>query len=573
MSRSSFTNAFVLSLAFISLLAAWEITSNHYASLQFLLPAPTKIAAVLWEHADRFQVNAFATFKEMVGGFALAFVVSFPLAWLMAYYGPLRAILQPVFVAVQCIPMFALAPLMVLWFGWSFIAVAVPTALMIFFPLTINIYQGICSTPRSLLEFFRLHEATATQIFFKLQLPWALPHIFAGFRISVAMAGIGAVAGEWAGAQQGLGILMLESRRAADMEMMFGAMVWITCMSLFFYGLVVYFERIIEHRQNRSRAVGGLVSGLIFFCLFCGSCHQSPSPLKETTLLLDWLPNPNHLPLYAGVEQGFFEEEGIRLKILKVPDPSHAIQYLASKQVGLCLTYMPSTLLAMSRGAPVLPIGIVIQEPLNCIIYRTGEGIVTPKDLNDKIIGYSVDGFQTRFLETMLKNQKIVPERLYNVSFDLVGMLATHHVDAIYGAYWNIEMESLRSHGTDTGYFSMHDFNVPSYYELLVLALKDTPEANPDFISSFQRAFQKSIDYAKDHPQEAFDDYIKSNPDKSLKTRKWEWQAWLKTIPVLPDNQHIDPIKWNAFVDWLISQKLISDEARNRLSVASKPRV
>ena len=124
--------------------------------------------------------------------------------------------------------MFALAPLMVFWFGWSYKAIVIPTALMLFFPLTMSIYHGFLSIPRDLLDYFTLHQATPWQLFSKLELPWALPHIIAGLRITVAIAGMGAVAGEWAGGQAGLGLLMLESRRGVDLEMTFAALFCLT---------------------------------------------------------------------------------------------------------------------------------------------------------------------------------------------------------------------------------------------------------------------------------------------------------------------------------------------------------
>jgi NitT/TauT family transport system substrate-binding protein len=242
----------VMSGVLLLVLSVWEWFSSHHEMLQFVLPSPSTISYSLWEHADRFRFHTFATFKEMMGGVLIAFIVAFPLAWLMAHYGALRGAFQTVFVITQCVPMFALAPLMVLWFGWSYTAILVPTALMIFFPLAMNIYQGICATPKHLLDFFKLHQATPWQVFFKLQLPWGLPHIFAGLRIALAFAGIGAVAGEWAGAQEGLGILMLESRRAADIEMMFGALVCLTVLSLVFYAGAIFLEKLMINYQRRD---------------------------------------------------------------------------------------------------------------------------------------------------------------------------------------------------------------------------------------------------------------------------------------------------------------------------------
>lgn len=547
----------IIIFVFAAFFCVWESLSQSYERLQFILPAPSKIALVLWEHEDRFRFHTFATFKEMLGGFAIAFFIAFPLAWLMALFGPLRAIFQPIFIAIQCVPIFALAPLMVLWFGWSYIAIIIPTALMIFFPLAMSIYQGLCATPKHLLDFFKIHQATSWQIFYKLQLPWGIPHIFSGFRIAVALAGIGAVAGEWAGAQEGLGLLMLESRRAADVEMMFGALACVTALSLALYACAILMEKKVGRRHRKTgMMIKHGVALLLFAMIFCG-CDKKNEDLRETTLILDWLPNPNHVAIYAGMDQGIFQAHGINLKVLKVIDPSDSIPYLVSQQVDLCLTYMPHTIQAISRGADVGPVGVLIKEPLNSLIFRKNEGISNLQDLNGAIVGYCVDGYQTGFLQAMLKNRDVGPKEWRNVSFDLVSTLGTRQVDVLYGAYWNIECENLRNWGIETDYFPLSDFGVPPYYELIFLARNQSKHASPEFVARFQKALQESIDYSVAYPDEAFESYLKVNPDKGLKTRQWEQKAWIKTLPTLADNQKMEISLWNTFVDWLVDKQLL----------------
>lgn len=547
--------------AFIALFAVWEFFASSHEGLHFILPTPSRIGITIWENVPRLHYHALVTLKEMGGGFALATLTAFPLAWMMAAIGPLRSFLQPFFVAIQCIPMFALAPLMVLWFGWSYTAIIVPTALMIFFPLTIAIYQGLCATPANLLEFFRQHSATPWQVFYKLQLPWAMPHLFTGFRIAVALAGIGAVAGEWAGAQEGLGLLMLESRRAADVEMMFAALSCVTFVSLALYAAVLFLEKNVGRRYYRPQ-LGKAVSCFVLLSLIFTGCQPSAPQPKVTTLVLDWLPNPNHVALYAGMEKGFFAEQGINLKILKVVDPSDTVPFLTSRQADLCLTYMPHTMKALSRGAVVVPIGILIEQPLNALIYRKNENIHSPKDLNGLIVGYCVDGYEAGFLKTMFKHSGVEPSAWRNVNFDLVSTLATRQVDVVYGAYWNIEIENLRAGGIETAYFPLSDFGVPPYYELIFLARKQSVEAGPEFMNSFQKAMQNSINFSKENPEIAFDIYLKANPDKGQKTQRWERAAWEKTIPALARQQSIDIGIWNSFAEWLVAEKLLQENAR-----------
>lgn len=506
----------------------------------------------------------------MLGGFALAFMAAFPLAWLMVTIKTLRNILQPIFVLIQCIPMFALAPLMIIWFDWSYTAIVIPTALMIFFPLTMNIYQGFHTVPTYFIDYFRINQATTWQIFFKLRLPWALPHIFAGFRITAAIAGIGAVAGEWAGAQAGLGMLMLESRRGADLEMMFGALFCLAVVSLALYVIAAVCEHLVTSRKFKRphpHFINACIIGILFTLT---SCHSSSNESTSTRIALDWLPNPNHVTLYAGIEKGFFANHDIDLKIMKLHDPGDAIPLLTSGQVELLLTYMPHTMRAMGHGAAVKPIGVLINETLNSLIFLKELGIRSPKDLNGKIIGYCIDGYDTAFLDAVLKINGIIPKEKRNISFDLISTLGAKRVDAIYGAYWNIESENLRAFGVDTEHYRLDELGVPKHYELIIVARNPSFESSDEFSERFKKAMQESIAFSVANPDEAFELYIKANPDKSERTRAWEYDSWQKTMPILAKSQEIDPVIWNSYADWLLDQAILPKTANLELLKINK---
>lgn len=549
----------VISLIFIILLLVWEGLSARNQTIAFILPAPSQVFERLWQKSDRFLFHSRITVQEMVAGFLIAFAVAFPLAWVMDLFQSARDFFQPLFIIIQCIPMFTLAPIMIIWFGWSFVAIVIPTALMIFFPLTMNIYQGLRSTPQDLIDYFLINQATPWQLFFKLKLPWALPHIFGGFRIAAAIAGIAAVAGEWAGAQAGLGVLMAESRRDVDLETNFAALFCLVIISYSLYGLIVGCEYVVSQRKpvrllikKLARKKSFQLTSLILFVSGLGlvGC-QHKEGTSEVRLILDWLPNPNHIPLYVGLNKGYFKEQGIDLTIQKLPDSGHTIPYLTSGQCELALSYMPHTIRAKNKGAAVEPIAILIQEPLNAIIYREDGTIRVPADLTGKMIGYCNGGKDTLFLDELFSHDHIQPSEKRYVGFDLVACLGTNKVDAIYGAYWNIETEHLRSLGIQTNYFKLKEFGVPNYYELIVLAKHGSKECDPLFIELFRAALQQSIDYAKKHTDEAFAIYMQYQQDKSAKTEGWEREAWNKTLPTLAESQESSQETWETFADWL----------------------
>jgi NitT/TauT family transport system substrate-binding protein len=490
----------------------------------------------------------------------------------MMRYQSSRSLLQPLFIVIQCLPMFTLAPIMVIWFGWSFTAIVIPTALMIFFPLTLNIYQGLRSTPKDLLEFFQTNQATSWQTFFKLRLPWAVPHIFAGFRISSAIAGVGAVAGEWAGAQNGLGMLMLESRRNTDLEVTFGALFCLTIISTILYGAILYCEKIalpprtwkftlkelspkpIRIKKKRL-ALPFFIFAVLLFTLF--GCQKKEA--KSTRLLLDWLPNPNHIPLYVGLEKKFFQEEGIDLVIQKMQDNGGGISYLTSRQADLLVNHMPGVLKACARGADLKLVGILIKEPLSGFIYRQKIEIKKPEDLTGYTLGYCLGGPDTSFLDFLLEQGKIKPGGRKNVSVDLISPMGTQSVDFIFGGFWNIEPAQLRSLGVQTSYFPIQQFGVPKYYEMIILANNHTPESSPAFAQSFQRALHKSIQFCQSNPDEAFLCYQLHNPDRRAKTLAWEKEAWEVTCPLLADNQEIEIQLLEDFKSWMEDRGILTD--------------
>jgi len=538
---------FITATFFILLCCFWELTSQYFVQYRFILPPLSVVLQTMWQHSDLFLINTKVTLREMAGGFLLALVVAFPLAWTMYLSRFAKSILHPLFVIFQSIPMFTLAPIMVLWFGWSYIAIVVPTALMIFLPLTMNIYQGLISTPKYLLEYFRINQATQWQTFFKLQLPWSLPHIFAGFRISAAFAGIGAIAGEWAGAQTGLGILMLKSRRATDLEITFGALLCLVMISMGLYGVIAYAEsRYKKHLPMKFFSAFSVFS-LICMVTFISTPIKSIHDIKtqNVRLLLDWLPNSNHVPLYLGIEKKIFAKHYLNLEIIEIGDPSDTIPYITSEKVDLALFYMPDVIKANRKGADLHIHGVLMAQPLNSFIFRADKAIHTPKDLSGLVIGYSIAGGDPLTLIRLLKENQIHPKELRNVNFDLVTLLGTDQVDVIYGAFWNIESEHLRSLGIHTRHFDVSELGHPPYSELVFVGKKNA------FQERFQSALQESIAYCKAHPEEAFALYANCHNDKSAKTLQWEKEAWLKTLPLLADEQKVSQKEEDLLIRWL----------------------
>jgi len=219
---------------------------------------------------------------------------------------------------------------------------------------------------------------------------------------------------------------------------------------------------------------------------------------------------------------------------------------------------MPGTLKACERGAKLKIVGLLIKEPLCGLTYRVDPSIQQPCDLSGKIFGYCIGVPDIDFLNFLLAQGNIRPREKKNVSVDLVSAMATYNVDFIYGGFWNIEPAQLRALGMETDTFKIQEFGVPLYYEMIILANAGSLQASSGFVSHFQKALQRSLDFCITYPEEAFACFLKHNLDRRPKTIAWQKEAWDLTLPLLAKDQIIDYESVKQFYSWQLAQGVIS---------------
>jgi NitT/TauT family transport system substrate-binding protein len=313
----------------------------------------------------------------------------------------------------------------------------------------------------------------------------------------------------------------------------------------------------IERFLKKPRKISSFLKTILLFGLIgLLGCSDLKKENNQTTLLLDWFANPNHVPIYAGISKGFFQEENISLNIKKIFDPSDSIPYLTSNQTDLAIYYMPQTIRAQSKGANLKVIGSLIDKPLNCILYRKDSSINTIEDLEGKTIGYAMASLNTLQLQKLCIEKKITPKETICLSTDLVAAISTGRVDATLGCYKNIESQQLLAMGVETGSFPIQILGIPEFEELVILA-NSIKGQDKNFITRFKRAMQKSIDFCKNNPQEAFELYTHQNPDKMQNTISWEEKAWQLTYPLFSISQDFNKNKWQDFSNWMFNNGLI----------------
>jgi ABC-type nitrate/sulfonate/bicarbonate transport system permease component len=224
-------------------LLAWQAATWIWSLPKWLLPSPWQIVMAAVDARDLLGTHTWQTLQETLWGLALSLVAGLLFAIAIDFSAILRRALYPLLVASQTVPIIAIAPLLIIWFGYGMLPKVIVVALVCFFPITVNTAAGLQSADPDLIALLRAMGASRRQIFFKVRLPGALPAFFSGLRIAVTYSVIGAIIGEWVGASYGLGIFMTRSANAFLTERVFAAIAITSLLSIALFLIVAVLER------------------------------------------------------------------------------------------------------------------------------------------------------------------------------------------------------------------------------------------------------------------------------------------------------------------------------------------
>ena len=225
-------------LFFIVFAVVWEKAVDIFRIKPYLLPPLSKVATAMWDNRFLLLKEAWVTVEEVLAGFAFAVVGGVVLGLLLHAIPVVRRTLYPAIVVFQGLPKIALAPLMVVWFGYGTTSKILMAFLFAFFPVVISTMGGLAGTPQHLIEHFKAIRASQWTTFRRLQVPAALPSILDGCRSAMPLAVIGAIVGEFVGSERGLGHLILEANANGRTDLLFGALVAISVVAGILYLLV-----------------------------------------------------------------------------------------------------------------------------------------------------------------------------------------------------------------------------------------------------------------------------------------------------------------------------------------------
>lgn len=216
----------------LGVLALWQLAVSLHLLPIFVLPSPLGVLSALHSNAALLLTNGLITGAEVAAGLLLGLGLGIASAIALLLLPALRPTLQPVLTASQAVPVFVLAPVLTIWFGYGPAPKIAMTVLLVYFPVASGFLDGLLATPTADLDLALIAKAGRWRSFRWLRLPHALPHLAAALRIAVTYAPTGAVIGEWVGASQGLGYLMLMANARSRVDLMFAALLGIVALTL-----------------------------------------------------------------------------------------------------------------------------------------------------------------------------------------------------------------------------------------------------------------------------------------------------------------------------------------------------
>ena len=237
----------------------WEGLVRGFDVPRWLLPPPSVIGAEIVERRGLLLSHTLVTAEEVFAGFAVALAAGVLLATGIAYSRLLERTVYPFVIASQTIPIIAIAPLLLVWIGYGIQPKIVVVALISFFPIVVNMVDGLRSVDADTVRMLRTLGASRWQVFRLLQVPTSLPYLFSGAKVAIAVAVIGAVIGEWVGASAGLGYLMVQAAPRFQTPLVFAAIIVLSVIGVALFGLVSLLERRAlpwHHTARRESALG-----------------------------------------------------------------------------------------------------------------------------------------------------------------------------------------------------------------------------------------------------------------------------------------------------------------------------
>lgn len=278
---------------------------------------------------------------------------------------------------------------------------------------------------------------------------------------------------------------------------------------------------------------------------------------QKLTVMLDWFVNPDHAPLVVAVEKGFFAAQGLDVELIAPADPNDPPKLAAAGKIDIAISYQPQLHLYVNQGLPLKRFGTLIATPLNSVVVLKDSPIKSIADLRGRKIGYSVGGFEDALLKALLARHgiKLDEVTLVNVNFSLSPSLISGQVDAVIGAFRNFELNQMDLVNKPGRAFYLEEEGIPAYDELIMVTNRD--KLNDPRLRGFLRAVEQATQFILNHPQEAWELFIKNHKELDDELNRRAWRDTLPRFALRP--AALDTGRYRRFARFLAEQGIIKE--------------
>jgi len=297
---------------------------------------------------------------------------------------------------------------------------------------------------------------------------------------------------------------------------------------------------------------------IIFFLIIAGLFtfgHSAQAAGQNVTVLLDWFINPDHAPLYVALEKGFFNEKGLEVEFIAPSNPNDPPKLVAAKQADLAVSYQNQHHLHVDQGLPLVRIATLIATPLNSLVVLKDGPIKSLSDLKGRVIGYSVGGFETLFVQIMLAQAGLAMKdvKLVNVNFSLAPSLLSGKVHAVIGAFRNFELNQMALKNRPGRAFYVEEHGIPAYDELILICHAD--RVSDPVLGRFVDALERGVQYLINHPEQSWALFIRGRSQLDDELNRRAWSDTLPRFAMRPGA--LDHKRYQRFAEFLMNRGMI----------------
>ena len=569
-------------ISVIAVILLWIFVSEGEIVPAYMLPSPADVVRVFFTDTRVLFEHAVVTVQEALYGLFLGTGLGFVIAVLMDRFDFLYKAFYPLIVISQTIPTIAIAPLLVLWMGFSMAPKITLVVLTTFFPITVSLLDGFKSADKDEINLIRSMGGGRLQVFRHVKLPSAAEQFFSGLKVSASYSVVGAVISEWLGGFEGLGVYMTRVKKAYAFDKMFAVIILISALSLVLMALISLVRSYVlrykkekhslKERSVKMKKIICIFVAVIFVIggfVFYNKTENKEEELTEITLCLDWTPNTNHTGFFVADKLGYYEEAGIKISIVQPPENGAELMTASGQaQFGISFQDTLADLFSAENPPEITAVSAILQHNTSGIISRKGEGVTSPKGLEGMRYStwdWAVEQATIRHIVEKDGGDFSKVSLIPNVVTNEAESLKNKDTDAIwiYYAWAGVACERAE---LDFDYFALTDIDeVFDYYTPVIVANNTFLEENPETAKDFLEATKKGYEFAVRNPEDAARILVEGDTTGSLDSSLdfvTASQQWIseKYIDDADTWGIFDADRWNRYFSWVYDEGLIENK-------------